>query len=128
MEELFLPAIQCACVKDVGQAEIHTAEPLVPEPSATEVELAIDKLKSHKSPGVDQIPGKLIKVDGGTICLKIHKLITSIWKKEKLPEEWKESIIVSIYKKGDKTDFNNYRAYHFCQPLTKFYPTSCSQG
>jgi len=31
-------------VKDVGQAEIQTAEPLVPEPSASEVELAIDKL------------------------------------------------------------------------------------
>ena len=43
-------------VKDVGQADIHTAEPLVPEPSAVEVELAIDKLKSHKSPGIDQIP------------------------------------------------------------------------
>ena len=38
-------------VKEVGQAEIHTAEPLVPEPSASEVELAIDKLKSHKTPG-----------------------------------------------------------------------------
>src|SRR5215468_3490195 len=34
---------------DVRQAEIHTAEPLVPEPSALEVELAIEKLKSHKS-------------------------------------------------------------------------------
>ena len=33
-------------VKDVRQAEIHTAEPLVPEPSAAEVELAIDKLKA----------------------------------------------------------------------------------
>jgi len=30
---------------DVRQAEIHTAEPLVPEPSAFEVELAIRKLK-----------------------------------------------------------------------------------
>jgi hypothetical protein len=35
-------------VSDVRQAEIHTAEPLVPEPSALEVELAIEKLKSHK--------------------------------------------------------------------------------
>ena len=56
-------------VKDVGQAEIHAAKPLVPEPSASEVELAIDKLKSHKSPGIDQIPAELIKAGGGTICL-----------------------------------------------------------
>ena len=35
-------------VKDVRQTEIHTAEPLVPGPSAFETELAIDKLKSHK--------------------------------------------------------------------------------
>jgi hypothetical protein len=42
-------------VNEVKQAEIHTAEPLVPEPSAFEVELAIEKLKRHKSPGIDQI-------------------------------------------------------------------------
>jgi hypothetical protein len=47
-------------VNDVRQAEIHTAEPLVPEPSAFEVELAIENLKSHKSPGIDQIPAELI--------------------------------------------------------------------
>jgi hypothetical protein len=40
-------------VSDVRQAEIPTAEPLVPEPSALEVELAIERLKSHKSPGID---------------------------------------------------------------------------
>jgi len=69
-------------VKDVGQAEIHTAEPLVPEPSAFQFELAIGKLKSHKSPGIDEIPAELIKAGGGKICEEIHKLITSIWKKE----------------------------------------------
>ena len=95
-------------VKDVGQAEIHTTEPLVTKPSASEVELAIDKLKSHKSPGIDQILAELIKAGGRTIYLEIHKLTISIWKKEKLPEEWKESIIVPIHKKEDKTDFNNY--------------------
>ena len=55
-------------VKDVGQAEIHTAEPVVPKPSASEVELAIDKLKSHKSPGNDQILAELIEAGGRTIC------------------------------------------------------------
>ena len=33
-------------IKDVGLAEVHTAELLVPEPSAAEIELAIDKLKA----------------------------------------------------------------------------------
>ena len=54
-------------VKDVGHAEIHTAQPLVPEPSAFEVELVIGKLKSHKSPGIDEIPAELFKAGGGTI-------------------------------------------------------------
>jgi len=36
-------------VNDLRQREIHTAEPLVSEPSAFEVQLAIEKLKSHKS-------------------------------------------------------------------------------
>jgi len=74
-------------VKDVRQAEIHTVEPLLPEPSAFEVELAIEKLKIHKSPGTDQIPAELIKAGGRTIRGGIHKFIISIWNKEELPDE-----------------------------------------
>jgi hypothetical protein len=51
-------------VNDVRQAEIHTEEPLVPEPRAFEVELAIEKLKSNRSPGTDQIPAELINIEG----------------------------------------------------------------
>jgi len=93
---------------DVRQTGIHTAEPLVPEQRASEVELAIEKLKNRKSPDTDQIPTELIKAGGKTIRCEIHKLVISILNKEVLPEEWKESIIVSIYKKGDKRDCSNY--------------------
>ena len=81
----------------------------MPEPSALEVELVIEKLKSHKSPGIDQIPAELIKAGGRTIRGAIRKLIIAIRNKEELPEEWKESVIVPIHKKGDKTECNNYR-------------------
>ena len=47
-------------VSDDRQTETHTVEPPVPEPSAFEVEMAVEKLKRHKSPGVDQITEKLI--------------------------------------------------------------------
>jgi hypothetical protein len=96
-------------VNDVRQTEVHKAEPLVPEPSAFEFEMAIEKLKRHKSVGIDQIPAELIKAGGRIIRAEIHKLIISVWNKEELPEEWKESVIVPIYKKGDKTDCSNYR-------------------
>ena len=66
-------------VNDVRQTEIHTAEPLVPEPSVFEVEMAIEKLKGHKSQGIYQIPAELIKAGGRTIRCEIHKLTISIW-------------------------------------------------
>ena len=43
-----------------------------------------------------------IKAGGRTIHSEIHKLINSIWNEEELPEVLKESIIVPMYKEGDK--------------------------
>jgi hypothetical protein len=40
----------------------------------------------------------------------IHKLLTTVWYKEELPDQGQESIIVPIHKMGDKTDCNNYHA------------------
>ena len=109
--------------KDVRQEEIHTAEPIVPEPSAFEVELTIEKLKSHILLGIDQIQAELIKAGGRTIRFAIHKLIISFWNKEELPEELKGSI-----RRGIKQIVITIGAYRFCQLRTKFCPTFCSQG
>jgi hypothetical protein len=84
------------------------AEPLVPGPSRLEVEIAIAKLKKYKLPGRDQIPAELIQAGGKMLLSAIHKLINSSSNKEQLPDQWNESIIVPIHKKGEKTDYNNY--------------------
>jgi hypothetical protein len=73
------------CLKK-NKKEIHTTEPLVPEPSVFDVELAIEKIKSHKRPGFNQISAESIKAGGRTIRYEINKLVTSIWNKEELPE------------------------------------------
>jgi hypothetical protein len=92
----------------VRQTEMHTAESFVPECSASEVEVAIGKLKKYKSPGVDQISAELIHSGGETLHSEIHKLIKLIWNKEELPDHWNESDVVPSHKKGDKTDCSNY--------------------
>jgi hypothetical protein len=35
--------------------------------------------------------------------------VPCIWNKEELTDQWKESIVVPVYKKDDKTDCSNYR-------------------
>jgi hypothetical protein len=48
-------------VNGIRQTKIHTTEPLMPEPSASEVEMATEKLKWHKSPDIYHITAELIK-------------------------------------------------------------------
>jgi hypothetical protein len=85
------------------------AEPIVPEPSLVKVKTAIGKLKRYKSLGTDKILAKLIKAGGEALYSQIHKLICSMWNKEEQPQQQKESITVPIYKRGNKTECNNYR-------------------
>jgi hypothetical protein len=60
-KNLFNQVLNVNGVHGVRQMDIHTAEPLVPEPSLVEVETAIGKLQRYKSPGTNQIPAELIK-------------------------------------------------------------------
>jgi hypothetical protein len=91
-------------VSDVRQTEVHTSESLLPSPSRLELEIAIAKLKKYKSPGSNQIPAELIQAGGEILLSAIYKLINSVWNKDELPDQWKESIIIPIHKKGYITD------------------------
>jgi hypothetical protein len=62
-------------VNDVRQTEIHTAEPLAPEPSASEFGLAIENLKSRKSLGIDRIPAELIKAGVKLFVVRFTNLL-----------------------------------------------------
>jgi hypothetical protein len=85
------------------------------EPSVLEFEIAIGKPKKTRIT-------KLIKAGGRTIHSEIHTLINSVWNKKELLEEWKESIILPTFKKGDKKQIVVIiEAYRFCQLRTKFY-------
>jgi hypothetical protein len=106
----------------------YTAEPLVPEQSAFEVELAIEKLKRYKSPGTDQIPSEFIKAWGKKIRSDVHNLIYCIWNKKELPEGCRESIMVPVYKKGHKRIAVIKESGHFSQLLTILYTAPCCQG
>jgi hypothetical protein len=60
------------------QKYVHTAQPLVPEPSPFGAEIAIAKLKKYKSPGCDKISAEVIQAGGETLRSQIHKLINDV--------------------------------------------------
>ena len=74
----FLQLFKVHGVSDIRQTDIHTAEPLVPEPRASEFEMASEELKRNKSPSTDQFLAELIKAGGRTIRSKINELISFI--------------------------------------------------
>jgi hypothetical protein len=65
---------------------------------------------------------ELIQAGGNTLCSEIHELITSVWDKEKLPQEWKEFIIVPIYKRGDNwlVTTEEYHCYQLIQNFIQY--------
>jgi hypothetical protein len=82
----------------------------------------------YKSPGSDQIPAELYQAGGETLLSVIHKLITSIWNKEEMPDQWKESIIVPIHKTEIKLTVIIIVESHCYQLHTTFYQISYLHG
>ena len=99
----------------------------VPEPSAYEVDLAIEKLKSHKSPGIDQIPAELRKGVEQFAIRSINLLFLFGIKRNCLRSGRSQSFYLSI-RRGVKQIVITIGAYHFCQLCTKYCLTSFSQG
>ena len=100
----------------------------MPELSAFEVEIAMGKLKRHKSPGIDQIPAELIKAGVEKSALRsINLLILFRIRRNFLRSERSRSLYLSI-RTVIKQIVVNTGAYRFCQLPTKFYPTLCCQS
>jgi len=47
--------------------------------------------------------------DQNKLLNRIYELVRQIWEEERIREEWKETIIVSIHKRGDRDRCENYR-------------------
>jgi hypothetical protein len=117
-------------VSDVRQIEIHTAEPLVPEPSPFEVEIAIAKLKKYKLPGSNQIPAELIQ-GGGEIRYYGLRSINSLilfGVRKNCRINGRSLLLYQFARRVIKLSVAIIEGYRCYQLHTKFYPISFSQG
>ena len=66
-------------------------------------------LKNNKVAGTDGRHPEIIKHRGNKLLYRIYELVRQIWEEERIPEEWKETIIVTIHKRGDRERCENCR-------------------
>lgn len=82
----------------------------VSPPDSEEVSLILDNFKNNKAAGTDGIPAEFLKNSGPALTEEMTHLMVSIWETEKMPDSWKESAIIPLFKKkGVSTDCKNYR-------------------
>ena len=88
----------------------------------TEMELstAIAKLKTKKAPGKDGILSDMLKHLGSQARGKLLLIFNQSWQSGKLPDSWREAVIVPVLKKQkDKTKKTSYRPISLLSCLGK---------
>jgi hypothetical protein len=52
----------------------------------------------------------MLKAGGEALEKQLIKLFTKVWREERIPKDWEKNIILPLYKKGDSSKRENYRA------------------
>ena len=74
-----------------------------------EIKKAIHHTSSGRALGKDGIPAEIYKAAGPNALKAFHDVLLSIWEEEKMPDDFRDALIVSLYKnKRSKSDCGNY--------------------
>jgi hypothetical protein len=75
----------------------------------SEVKEALKRMKGGKTMGPNGIPIKVLKCLGDIAIVWLTKLFNHIFRSKKIPDEWRRSTVVPIFKnKGDIQSCTNY--------------------
>ena len=96
-----LPHVECNLLLDELQTVSETVK-------------AIKLLSSGKDPGSDAIPAEIYKAGGPPVAEKLTELFHIMWRKEAIPQEFKDATIIHPFKKkGNPQVCDNHRGISF---------------
>ena len=86
-----------------------------------EVRVAIKSMKAGTAPGPDHISADLLRAGGHRLHGILAAHMTSYLQKERIPDQWRTSRTVLLYKKGNREDIRNYRPICLLSVLYKLF-------
>ena len=89
--------------------------------SYAEIKKCSKSLKNNKTGGNDGLVGELFKYGGKGMANLLKVLYGVVWTEESIPKQWRQGLIVSLYKKGDAEDPGNYRGITLLNVVGKLF-------
>ena len=90
--------------------------------SKEEVRENMQRMKNGKAVGPDDIPGEVWKCLGESALKFLTKLYNRTMESERMPEEWRDSVLIPIFKnKGDVQSCSNYRGIKLISHTMKLW-------
>jgi hypothetical protein len=86
-----------------------------------ELEEALKRAKRKKSPGMDMVVNEMILFGGQIAVTALFKLLSMLWRVEKIPNSWRNTVVTPVHKKNSAFDTNNYRPITLMSHLMKLY-------
>ena len=87
----------------------------------SEVQAAVQSLRTDKAPGPDGITNIALKTGGYELWKVLTKLFNECLESEDIPSQWKKSSTIIIPKKGDREDLKNYRPITLLPTIYKVF-------
>ena len=80
-------------------------------------------MKENKSPGVDGTAPKILKVTVEQMCTPLAHVFNLSLQEGIVPLEWKEAIIIPLFKNGSRNKSVNYRPVSLTSVICKVLET-----
>ncbi|GBP82520.1 RNA-directed DNA polymerase from mobile element jockey [Eumeta japonica] len=105
----------------MGIEDNQQTQEIIDPISETEVQRHIKALKTDKSPGPDNLTNETLKIGAPLLIPYLKLLFNEVVESEQVPDQWRLSQIILLYKKGNPLEVGNYRPISLLPSIYKLF-------